>query len=85
MGEGAGVSYSSDEELAGSQEVHDLIEGFVTQATNSSSAGRRSRSSRSCRGELSVEEGEVTPSLKIRRKAVEKKYADLLNSMYDAD
>ena len=80
-----GLSYSSVEELAGSQEVHDLIEGFVTQATNSSSAGRRSRSSRSCRAELTVEEGEVTPSLKVRRKTVEKKYADVLNSMYDSD
>ena len=35
--------------------------------------------------ELTVEEGEVTPSLKIRRKAVEKKYEDVLNSLYDSD
>ena len=33
--------------------------------------------------ELSVDEGEVTPSLKIRRKAVEKKYDRLLDGMYD--
>jgi long-chain acyl-CoA synthetase len=35
--------------------------------------------------ELSVDEGEVTPSLKIRRRAVQEKYADVLNSMYDSD
>jgi long-chain acyl-CoA synthetase len=35
--------------------------------------------------EFSVDAGEVTPSLKIRRKTVEKKYADVLNSMYDGD
>jgi long-chain acyl-CoA synthetase len=35
--------------------------------------------------ELSVDEGEVTPSMKVRRRAVEKKYADVLNSMYDSD
>jgi long-chain acyl-CoA synthetase len=35
--------------------------------------------------ELSVDEGEVTPSLKVRRRTVEKKYADVLNNMYDSD
>jgi long-chain acyl-CoA synthetase len=35
--------------------------------------------------ELSIDEGEVTPSLKIRRRAVQEKYADVLNNMYDSD
>ena len=35
--------------------------------------------------EFSVDAGEVTPSLKIRRKTVEKKYADVLNSMYNGE
>ena len=33
-------------------------------------------------GELSVEAGELTPSLKIKRRAIEKKYRDLLDGMY---
>ena len=32
--------------------------------------------------ELSVEDGEVTPSMKIRRAAVGKRYADLIDSLY---
>ncbi len=32
--------------------------------------------------ELSVEEGEVTPSMKIRRAAVGKRYSDLIDSLY---
>ena len=80
-----GLSYSSLEELAGSQEVHDLIEGFVTQSNEQLERWETIKKFEILPSELSVEEGEVTPSMKVRRKTVEKKYADLLNSMYDAD
>jgi long-chain acyl-CoA synthetase len=80
-----GLSYSSLEELAGSSEVHLLIDGFVAQANQSLERWETIKRFEILPGELSVEEGEVTPSLKVRRKTVEKKYADLLNSMYDAD
>ncbi|HRO67655.1 MAG TPA: long-chain fatty acid--CoA ligase, partial [Pseudobdellovibrionaceae bacterium] len=32
--------------------------------------------------EFTVEGGELTPSLKVRRKAMEKKFSDLLESLY---
>jgi long-chain acyl-CoA synthetase len=80
-----GLSYSSVAELARSQEVHDLIDGFVAQGNQELERWETIKKFEILATELSVDEGEVTPSLKVRRKAVEKKYADLLNSMYDAD
>jgi long-chain acyl-CoA synthetase len=82
---GQGLSYSSFQELAGSQEVHDLTEGYVAEANQQLERWETIKKFEILPSELSVDEGEVTPSLKIRRKAVEEKYADVLNSMYDSE
>jgi long-chain acyl-CoA synthetase len=79
-----GLSYSTVQELATSREVHDLIEQHVAQANQPLERWETIKKFEILPSELSVDEGEVTPSLKIRRKAVEEKYADVLNSMYDS-
>jgi long-chain acyl-CoA synthetase len=33
--------------------------------------------------DLSIDEGELTPSLKVKRKVVEKKYQAMLDKMYE--
>ena len=35
--------------------------------------------------EFSVDEGEVTPSMKIRRSQIAEKYADEIDAMYDKE
>jgi long-chain acyl-CoA synthetase len=80
-----GLRYSSVEELARSKEVHDLIEGFVAQANQQLERWETIKRFQILSTEFSVDEGEVTPSLKVRRRAVEQKYADVLDSMYDSD
>src|SRR5215218_7117294 len=80
-----GLSYSSVEDLARSHEVRDLIEGFVAQANQRLERWETIKKFEILPSELTVDEGEVTPSMKIRRRAVEQKYADVLNSMYDSD
>ncbi|GAA2099352.1 AMP-dependent synthetase/ligase [Microlunatus panaciterrae] len=76
----AGKSY---EELAQSGEVRTMIETFINEANKNLERWETIKKFEILPNELSVEDGEVTPSLKIRRKAVEKKYEDMLNSLYE--
>jgi long-chain acyl-CoA synthetase len=65
--------------------VHQLIDGYVTEANKSLERWETIKRFAILPGELSVESGEVTPSLKIRRRAVERKYSNVLDGLYDAD
>lgn len=77
-----GASY---DELCSSDAVRELIDGNIKEANAQLERWETIKRFELLDKELSVEEGEVTPSMKIRRKAVEKKYEDVLNSLYDVD
>ncbi len=72
-------------DLAASDEVRDMVDTYVKEANSHLERWETIKRFTILTRELSVEEGEVTPSLKIRRKAVEQKYQETLNSLYDAD
>jgi long-chain acyl-CoA synthetase len=69
--------------LAKDPDVHALLESEVAQANKQLERWETIKKFEILGGELTVEEGEVTPSLKIRRKIVEKKYEAVLNSLYE--
>ena len=71
------------ETLSTDPEVRSLLEGYVAQANSQLERWETIKKFEILSKELSVDEGEVTPSLKIRRKIVEKKYEDVLNTLYD--
>ncbi len=75
----------SFEELAGSAEVRSMIDGYVKQANAELERWETVKRFAILPGELSVEDGEVTPSMKIKRKTVEKRYSDILDGLYDQD
>ncbi len=69
--------------LAGSAAVKELINSQVAQANRKLERWETIKKFEILEHEFSVDNGEVTPSLKIRRKAVEKKYHDTLNTLYE--
>jgi long-chain acyl-CoA synthetase len=79
-----GVKHAGPDDLAASPQVRELIEGHVSAANKQLERWETVKKFEILPSELSVDEGEVTPSMKIRRKAVEKKYDHLLERMYEA-
>jgi long-chain acyl-CoA synthetase len=80
-----GKSGSSASELAGSSEVREMLEGYVATANQKLERWETIKRFEVLPTEFSVDEGEVTPSLKVRRRVVEDKYSDRLDAMYDKD
>ncbi len=80
-----GVTAGSADDLAASDEAFKLVDGYVTQANRQLERWETIKKFAILPNELSVDEGEVTPSMKIRRSTVEKKYVALLDSLYDKD
>ena len=79
-----GLTRQPGDDLAHAPEVRALIEGYVATANKQLERWETIKKFEILPSELSVDEGEVTPSMKIRRRAVEKKYDHLLQGLYDA-
>ncbi|HKH56009.1 MAG TPA: long-chain fatty acid--CoA ligase [Propionibacteriaceae bacterium] len=84
-GEARGHPTSPYEDFISSPAVHELIDGYVTEANKRLERWETIKRFEILPSELSVDEGEVTPSLKIRRRAVEEKHAEVLAGMYERD
>jgi len=76
----AGRSY---EELAAGPEAHALIAGYVEQLNAGLQRWQTVKKFAILPRDLSVEHGELTPSLKVKRRVVESEYAATLDDMYD--
>jgi long-chain acyl-CoA synthetase len=75
----AGKSYG---EIVSSQEVHDMVDGYVKELNTKLNRWETIKKFIVLEHDLSVESGEVTPSLKVKRKVVEQNYKDRLDALY---
>ncbi|MGO4426183.1 long-chain fatty acid--CoA ligase, partial [Streptomyces sp. MCAF7] len=77
-----GLEGKSYAELVATDEVRDLIDGYVRRLNEGLQRWQTIKKFRLLPRDLDVEHGELTPSLKLKRPVVEREYKDLLEDMY---
>jgi long-chain acyl-CoA synthetase len=78
----AGIHYSRDTDLVERDEIKKLYTDEVARLQKDLPTYERVRRFELLPEPLSMENGEITPSLKVKRKVVEQKYAHLIEKMY---
>ena len=68
--------------LARSPEVHELIQGVVDEVNRDRSRYEQVKRFAIVPRDFTMEEGEITPTLKLRRRAVQEHFADEIEALY---
>jgi long-chain acyl-CoA synthetase len=79
---GKGLSFGSLAELSQNAEVYRLLQAEVDRLNRSLASYETIKKFAILERDFTVEDGEMTPSLKVRRKDVTRKYQSLLDSFY---
>ena len=76
------IYFQSDDDLFSNKAVYEIFEKEIDRIQKGLAPFERVRRFCFLKKPLSIDEGELTPTLKVRRKVVEEQYADLIESMY---
>ena len=77
-----GIKYDSPEELARHPKIIDLMERQIDEATEGLARFETVKKFALLDNELTVETGELTPTMKVKRRVVDEKYRHLIEEMY---
>jgi long-chain acyl-CoA synthetase len=77
-----GIQYKNNDELLQHAEINSLMEQVIQSRQKDLSNFEKVRRFSLIGEPFTIENGEMTPSMKIRRKAVEERYNDLIEAMY---
>lgn len=77
-----GVAFASREELVANQQVHSYMQALVDEACQSLAPYEQIHQIGLLASEFTIESGELSPSLKVRRFVVEERYRTLIDSIY---
>ena len=76
------IQYKNEDDLVQNQKINQLISNEITRLSVDLARYEQIKAFRLLPRLFTIEEGELTPTLKIKRKVVEQKFADLIESMY---
>jgi long-chain acyl-CoA synthetase len=74
--------FTQPEDFIEDQEIINWINQDIKKLSNELAKFERIKNFKVKRNPFSLEEGEITPTLKVKRKVVERKYAEPINEMY---
>jgi long-chain acyl-CoA synthetase len=77
-----GVHADSHEALVADERVKSIFQGEIDRFNQSLDRQEKIRRFTLLPRDFTIEEDEITPSLKVKRKVVDKKYKDIIDSMY---
>jgi long-chain acyl-CoA synthetase len=77
-----GLDLKTPAEFCASPKIIDLIERQIASHTNGLSQFEKVKKITLLENEMTVEGGELTPTLKVRRKIVDEKYREVIDKMY---
>ncbi|MTD12672.1 AMP-binding protein [Nakamurella sp. YIM 132087] len=80
-----GLAGRSPAELAADPKVTALVQGGIDELNSKLDRWETVKKFAVLPRDLTIEDGELTPSLKVRRKTVEKQYMDVLDGLYPKD
>jgi long-chain acyl-CoA synthetase len=77
-----GITYSSKEELVKNPQIIKLYEEIIARRTESLGRVEQIKKFTLLTSELTQEGGELTPTMKLKRKAIGSKYSQQIENMY---
>ncbi len=79
------ISYSSKEELISKPEIIEFYRQRIEEAQKDFARFEKIKKFTLLPQEFTVESGEITPTLKLKRKVIAEKYKDIIDAMYKDD
>jgi long-chain acyl-CoA synthetase len=80
-----GINWQTHAELCSNPRIIDLFERQIAGLTPNLAQYERVKKIALLENELTIENGEMTPTLKVKRRVIDEKYRDVIARMYEAE